>query len=474
MKSKSLAEESHAQPFILQLNERLFPEAHEKEGFYHLCAISNIQHLRWAAGFILLLSLIHVFVFISKLDSSSTLEYQWRMLVIGGHIVLFAYFLSYLLQAYLYPNITKRWSNQLGGMLTFLVLLISGAYFAGVDQLVAHSITPVFIVATAAPLLILIRPLYALFSYGIFFLLTVLLLIAFQDDKTVLLTNIVNVVTISFVGFFFSLVFWANRLSLFRYNNKLHAQQHSLEMANKNLLQIASELERSNAQKDRVLSVIAHDLRSPFNTLIGTAELLSDEDFDLSREEETKLKRNLLISSRNTYMLVDNLLEWARLQQKSAQPDIQDVSLLPLLHDLFSELTIVAQTKKIHLAIIGGAGIVVQSDPIMLASVLRNLITNAIKFSNKGGEVKVAVSVDATENAIISVIDQGVGVEPAELENWKNGGLLEGKVGTANEPSTGLGLSIVKDMLQLNNGKLLIESTPGKGSSFSVFIPLAK
>jgi signal transduction histidine kinase len=474
MKSKSLVEESRVQPFLLKLKERLFPNAHEKEGFYHLCAISNILHLRWAASFILLLSLIHLFVFISKLDSSSTLEYQWRMLVIGGHIVLFAYFLSYLLQAYFYPNITKRWSNQLGGMLTFLVLLLSGAYFAGVDQLVAHSITPVFIVAIAAPLLILIRPQYALFSYGIFFLLAILLLIEFQDDKTVLLTNIVNVVTVSFVGFFFSLVFWANRLSLFRYNNQLYAQQSSLENANKNLLQITSELEQSNAQKDRVLSVIGHDLRSPFNTLIGTAELLSDEDYDLSADEEMKLRRNLLITSRNTYMLVDNLLEWARLQQKSAQPDIQDVSLLPLIHDLFSELAIVAQSKQIHLTINSDAGLVVQSDPVMLASVLRNLITNAIKFSNKGGEIKVAVSVDAAENAIISVIDQGVGIEAAELENWKNGGLLESKVGTANEPSTGLGLSIVKDMLHLNNGKLLIESAPGKGSRFSAFIPLAK
>lgn len=459
--------------FFIQWKEKLIPAENEKEDFYGACAVSNIQHLRWASWFIMLLSIIHIVLFASKLNHSDPVDYQWRKLVIGGHIVLLTYFVLYQLFTYFLPLLQKIWSGKTGGVVSFLMLLLAGAYFASVDQLVTESITPVFVVTIAAPLMILIRPIHSLISYTVFYLSFLLLLAVFQDDRAIVLTNTLNTITLSFVGFFFSLVFWTNRLSLFRHNNKILDQQKSLEIANENLMNSALDLEQLNTQKDRVLSVIAHDLRSPFNTLIGTAELLTDQEYELSKEEEAKLKQNLLLTSRNTYMLVDNLLEWASLQQKTSAPDLQNVKLVSLIRELFSELAIVAQSKKIRLSFKGDADVHVLADPVMLASVMRNLLTNAIKFSNKGAEVIVEVSVDLT-NAVISVIDTGLGIEKSELEKWTQGGMLSGRVGTANEPSTGLGLSIVNDMLQLNKGKLLIESTPGKGSRFSAILPLLK
>lgn len=459
--------------FFIQWKEKLIPAENEKEDFYGACAVSNIQHLRWASWFIMLLSIIHIVLFASKLNHSDPVDYQWRKLVIGGHIVLLTYFVLYQLFTYFLPLLQKIWSGKTGGVVSFLMLLLAGAYFASVDQLVTSSITPVFVVTITAPLLILIRPQYSLALYISFFIFFIILVNIFQNDTSLLLTNIVNTVTVSFVGFFFSVVFWVNRLSLYRNTNKILDQQQSLESANNSLLDLTRDLELSNSQKDRVLSVIAHDLRSPFNTLIGTAELLTDQEYELSKEEEAKLKQNLLLTSRNTYMLVDNLLEWASLQQKTSAPDLQNVKLVSLIRELFSELAIVAQSKRIRLSFKGDADVHVLADPVMLASVMRNLLTNAIKFSNKGAEVIVEVSVDLT-NAVISVIDTGLGIEKSELEKWTQGGMLSGRVGTANEPSTGLGLSIVNDMLQLNKGKLLIESTPGKGSRFSAVLPLLK
>ncbi len=176
----------------------------------------------------------------------------------------------------------------------------------------------------------------------------------------------------------------------------------------------------------------------------------------------------------STFSLIENLLSWARIQQDRLKPNFENVSINMLIGEMVLLLDAQAQRKSITLKIIGNKPISVFADKNQLDVSLRNLVSNAIKFTNADGEV--VISIDSNESsAIIKVIDSGIGLTSAQIDDiLVKGGSTKVKRGTDNEKGTGFGLIIVKEFIKNNNGNLSIQSKVGEGTTFVVELPLNK
>ena len=232
----------------------------------------------------------------------------------------------------------------------------------------------------------------------------------------------------------------------------------------------AGELARLNADKDRFFSIIAHDLRSPLGGLHGLSEAIAENPREFSPEEIAEMATEMAKSARNVYQLLENLLEWARLQtgRMECHPEEFDISVL--LHELVELFRPTARQKGIEVTL-HAAPVRVWSDRSMVFTVFRNLLSNAIKFTARGGSVGLrAHGVDG--RVVTEVSDNGLGLTPAQVEKlFAPGTKPTSRLGTANEPGTGLGLVLCAELVQRNGGTLTVTSEAGRGSVFVVTLP---
>ena len=233
----------------------------------------------------------------------------------------------------------------------------------------------------------------------------------------------------------------------------------------------AEELEKLSATKDKFFSIVTHDLKSPFQGLIGLSDILIEDYNLLSDDEKLKYIQNISELSQNTLKLLENLLSWSRLN--SGRMDFHPVRcnlIQSLIHTVALKKRI-AMNKGITLVDDIPGNIFVEADENMLQTVIRNLISNAIKFTKPGGKITLTAVVD-DDMVRISVADTGVGINELSLKNLFR---LDTKVktaGTNNEQGTGLGLLLSKEMIDLHHGTILVESTVGVGTTFTVCLPL--
>jgi PAS domain S-box-containing protein len=230
------------------------------------------------------------------------------------------------------------------------------------------------------------------------------------------------------------------------------------------------ELAELNATKDKFFSIIAHDLKSPFQGLISFSQILSTQFSELSEDEKISFISSIEALSQSSYRLLENLLDWSRLQtgQMTYNPEP-----LNLLIELFPTITLIKQTalnKNIAFDYSIDSSIVAKADINMLSTIIRNLLSNAIKFTNSGGKITLLVKV--LEDSIeFSVTDTGIGIEKENLDNLFRIGNKESRRGTANETGTGIGLFLCKEMIDRHGGNLKVESQISKGTTFSFTIP---
>lgn len=229
----------------------------------------------------------------------------------------------------------------------------------------------------------------------------------------------------------------------------------------------SDELEQLNQVKDKFFSIISHDLRSPMNALAGILNLMENDN--ISREEFTMLTKELRIQFNHTRTLISNLLDWALLQMDKLKIQPEPIHLANTVDENFKLLSTV-QLKEIKLVNQVGPTLIGWGDLNMINLILRNLIINAIKFSEKGGQVIVA-GADKGDKVEISVKDFGVGIPPAVQKILFDKTLGYSTRGTANEKGTGLGLILCKEFVEKNGGTIWLESEPGKGSTFYFTIP---
>lgn len=244
-----------------------------------------------------------------------------------------------------------------------------------------------------------------------------------------------------------------------------------LEMARQLISASEAELRELIVTKDKFFSIIAHDLKSPFSSVIGLADMLSDQ---VGRDELKNVKKYTAIlkeSSKQAYNLLVNLLDWALSQtgQMSFHPEQIDVAVfIREFVLLFNEH---ASQKNIELKWETPAGIYILADRRMISTVLRNLVSNAIKFTPGGGKIVVSVG-DGQNEKIIRVSDNGVGIPPERIDSLFRIDQSDSTPGTSNEKGTGLGLILCKEFVEKHGGRIWVESEENKGSVFSFSLPL--
>ena len=234
----------------------------------------------------------------------------------------------------------------------------------------------------------------------------------------------------------------------------------------------AEELRLLNLHKDKLFSIIAHDLRSPFHPLLALSDMMNTEIETLSEDEIRKISAELNKLLKNQYALLENLLSWARMQSGKIEFLPVKLDLCELTENVFQLLHAVAVKKSIELVQGIKEAAFVLADRTMLQSVIQNLLTNAIKFTGTGGKVTVSIN-RLTEFYEIAITDTGVGISAENLNKLFNMETTFTSQGTANEKGTGLGLLICKEMVEKHGGTLRVESEAGKGSNFIFTIPAA-
>lgn len=252
-------------------------------------------------------------------------------------------------------------------------------------------------------------------------------------------------------------------------NDLIEKQVKELKHLNDALLKSKEELAQINESKDKLLSIVAHDLRNPFFTLTSFTELLLTE-YDNSTDDEIEegLKR-IYQASKQIYKQMNDLLEWARYQGK-----IEFENEIILLKDIINDAIILhkeaANLKniKILVSIPDNLQVFAQKNP--LGSVINNLISNSIKFTNPGGEITIK-AYEENENTIIEVVDTGIGISKENLQKLFKVGERVSLPGTNNEKGTGLGLLICKEIIEKIGGKISLESELGKGTLARIYLP---
>lgn len=232
-----------------------------------------------------------------------------------------------------------------------------------------------------------------------------------------------------------------------------------------------NELKALNTSKDKFFSIIAHDLRNPFNAIIGYSELLLMELKKTSPEELQKSLETIRDSSRQAYELLENLLLWARAQTGVLAFRPEPVHMEILINEAVTLLKPQASQKAITLHTGAVSPVQIRGDANMIRTIVRNLLTNAIKFTPSGGEIHISLHLEETE-CLLEVTDNGTGISRERLPHIFNIGTAHKTKGTEGEPGSGLGLILCREFVERHGGKIGVESTEGKGSHFWVRWPI--
>ena len=233
------------------------------------------------------------------------------------------------------------------------------------------------------------------------------------------------------------------------------------------------ELHSLISEKDRLFSIIGHDLRTPFNSILGFGELINEDALKLTREEIQTYSGYIVQSSKNTLYLLENLLIWAKLQQNRIVFDPKELNLQKVINEVALLLREPLKNKSIHLNIDVSDFTFVFADEEMLKTIFRNIIGNAIKFSYEKGFIEVSCS-EISNGTKIAIHDHGTGMKQEDLEKLFQFDSTIIKTGTQNEKGSGMGLIISKEIVEKHGGTIWVESTEGVGTTFFFTLPKFK
>jgi PAS domain S-box-containing protein len=242
------------------------------------------------------------------------------------------------------------------------------------------------------------------------------------------------------------------------------------KMAERKLEEYAEELKKINSSKDKFFSIIAHDLKNPFITLLGLTEALLEDYYEMKDEEILEYISQLRKTSKSAYQLLENLLQWSRSQTGRLKIEPSKFDIYTIIEEILSLTSTALLSKKITVLNSVQPGLHVFADREMIKTVIRNLITNAIKFTHEDGHI--SISNEITDNQIKVIIeDNGIGIEQSMLGSLFSIDRNFSSPGTKNEEGTGLGLILCKEFIEKNNGNIWVESIFGKGSKFIFTLP---
>lgn len=231
-----------------------------------------------------------------------------------------------------------------------------------------------------------------------------------------------------------------------------------------------NSLKEMNEAKDRFFSIVAHDLKSPFSNILGFADLLINDFSSFSEEELIEHIGYIKKATENAYTLLMNLLEWSRVLLNRIDIQAELFSISELVNQEFKILEVQAESKKIILQNEIDIEISVYADKHMIATVLRNLVSNAIKFSDENSTIRISNS-EMGRNWQISISDEGIGIAPEKIDRIFSLDKHKSTLGTAKEKGTGLGLILCKEFIEKNRGKIWADSALGVGTNLHFSLP---
>ena len=262
------------------------------------------------------------------------------------------------------------------------------------------------------------------------------------------------------------IIIWA--FFLIRANRQINWVNRLLAARNTEIVRRNEELADLNAVKDKLLSIISHDLRSPISTLKGFVDLLKDAN--LPPDKIRYFSAQMGESLKETSNMLDNLLFWAKTQMDGLKVDARPFDLVPVLQQNRRLAISRAQKKKITVLTAGmDRPVMAYADEVMIDMVIRNLVDNAIKFSREGDTISLSVS-STPDGVSVTISDTGLGI-PLEDQHRIFTSISYTTTGTSREKGSGLGLSLCKEMIDKNGGKIWFHSEPGKGTSFTFTLP---
>ena len=257
-----------------------------------------------------------------------------------------------------------------------------------------------------------------------------------------------------------------------RTNRLLKYQNQQISQANEALRKSEKNLMELNATKDKFFSIISHDLKNPFSSLLSISELMVDSFDDTEKEDHKEGFKKINQSVKHLLDLLENLLTWSRSQRGRIKYDPVRFNLSALIQENINLHKLLAEKKGIMLLSLEHDEVFAYGDRDMINSVIRNLVTNAVKFTDK--DKKVEIKVETNDKKIeVSIVDEGIGIPQENMgklfridEKFKS-------TGTAGEKGTGLGLIICREFVEKNGGEITVESKPGEGTTFSFTVPMA-
>lgn len=233
---------------------------------------------------------------------------------------------------------------------------------------------------------------------------------------------------------------------------------------------IEKQLIQLNSDKDRFISILAHDLRSPFNNLLGLSELLTENLSKFSPEEIKTIVSTIYDTAQKTFSLLEDTLLWASVQSKKITFSPVSTNTSAIIEEVIEILEPVAKFKDIEIKTNLNKELYANIDIYMFKAILRNLISNAIKFTDNNGKIEIS-AFHADSKTVIKVTDNGTGMKQETIDKLFSFSPVNSSKGTANESGTGLGLMLCKDFIDKHCGKIWVESTIGKGTTVSFSIP---
>ncbi len=287
-----------------------------------------------------------------------------------------------------------------------------------------------------------------------------------DKQKNIQKFTLIGVILLSIIAIIIVVFYYYNR----RMATILIEKRKMLEKTHQNLLKSERELKKINDTKNKIFSILAHDLINPFNALLGFASLLDEESQYLNKAEIKQYSSVIHKTASSLHHLLENLLQWSRSQTGKIITKKEFIDLNLVVKEVLDLVVINAEAKSILINTTLSEPCVVYVDKNLLVSALGNILQNAIKFSSENNEINILTHCNKAK-AIIEVADKGIGISLEDQKKLFRTDTHFSTRGTSNEQGTGLGLIIANDFVKLNKGKLDMKSQLGKGSIFTISLP---
>ncbi|MFP4544020.1 MAG: PAS domain-containing protein [Candidatus Kapaibacterium sp.] len=255
------------------------------------------------------------------------------------------------------------------------------------------------------------------------------------------------------------------------YEEVLKQRSGEINEINKKREESEKELKKLLVSKDKIFSIIAHDLKSPFQGFLSLTKYLNENLETLDMDEARSLTSQMYNSSKHLYDMIENLLQWSRIQRGTIVYNPEEFAISSMLVLNIDILLSQALNKKITINNNCSAGTLVFADVNLLNIIVRNILTNAIKFTNYGGKIELSCKKSAKGFVCLEIEDNGIGIDPETLKHLFDVKTHTSTAGTANETGTGLGMIICRELAEKNGGSIQVSSVPGRGTKVALIIP---